>query len=139
MKNLQAVIRDMQVGRSVTVDQIQAAANDLAQAEALIASIALDGLVVVESPQITDQDQTIRHLGEMYMLFQSLVLEMRAKGALEMLQGDIGDKMSAAKQHLLIHRYEPARLGRLDALKLRPVTFEKPPEPPTPPYREEDL
>ncbi len=130
MKHLKALVTDVRCGRAVTLDQINAAQKDLAEAEALIGSIKLDGLVVVENPLQTAQDDTIYHLGEMYMLFQSLVLEMRAQGALEMLHGDIGDKMTDAKMHLLKYHYEPAKLGKMDALKLRPVTFKKPPEPP---------
>ncbi len=130
MKDLARLLEDLHAGAPIPVELIDAADKDLKAMQALINSIDLDGLVIIDNPVQTAQDDTVHCLGEIYMILQSLVLEMRAKGALELLHGDIAEKIINAKLQLIRYHYEPAKLGKMDALKLRPVTFDRPPEPP---------
>ncbi len=130
MKHVRALLEEVRAGADVSDERLVSAIKDLKNSEAILASTNLDGLVVIESPQTTPQHDTIMLLGEVFMILQSLVFEMNNKGALDTLHGDIAEKLMDAKQHLVKYHYEPATLGRLDALKLRPVQFKKPPEPP---------
>jgi hypothetical protein len=102
------------VGESVW----NAAKAEVDEAEARLASVDIDGLVMIQHPDETQNDKAVHMLGEIFLVLETFMLEMHRKGGFQLVDGRVADILIRARKLLKQAGYEPVKHRRRE-----PITF----------------
>jgi len=107
--NIRLVLEQVMNGKKVGQTVWDAAMAELTDAEARLKAVQQDNLVVIQSPEIKPNDEVVHQLGQLFLILEDFMLEMRRKQAFLYLRGDVANVLVDAKKLLTRLNYEPVR------------------------------
>lgn len=105
-------------GQPVGLGLWKEAMAELVDAEQRLAATNLDDKIVVQSPDLTINDNVVVMLGTTFRLLEAFMVEMIKKGAFDSVRADIADHMLNVRKLLKQLHYEPIKHR-----KNEPMTF----------------
>jgi hypothetical protein len=114
LESIQKVLDEVMAGRRIGENLWMAASREAKEAKAIVAAPACKGQEVVMvdvgggGPGVKLND-AVQALGDLYVLFETLVAEMRAAGHLNAIDSDAADRVLAVRSLLKRLNFEPLR------------------------------
>lgn len=96
-------------GQKVGAEVWNAAKAELDDAEARLSATKKDDVVVIQNPDIGPNDEDLYCLGQLFLILEDFMLEMRRKNAFQYLRSDVANALVDAKRLLVRRNYEPIR------------------------------